>query len=320
MRTIVRCGPAALVLSLGLACGAPTPDVHWRVVPTGSDALLLGICVLNDGVCVIVGGGREDDPAVILRSEDAGASWNRVEVGVQARLYAVHFPTSLVGYAVGLRGTVLKTTDGGKTWALKNSETKVWLATVFFLTVDRGFVAGSDEVLETADGGEHWRSLRDELPELPRDTWIRDLTFVNPNTGFLVGDGGLALKTDDGGATWISLETGTQTWLRAISFLDEGVGFVAGAQGLLLATHDGGASWERRPHPGGKLNDVAFLDAQVGFTTTMEGDLHRTDDGGRTWSAVYRDAPGALTGISRPSPLGLFVVGEHGLVLHRGGS
>ncbi len=34
----------------------------------------------------------------------------------------------------------------------------------------------------------------------------------------------------------------------------------------------------------------------------------------------HRGAPGALTGISRHSLLGLFVVGEHGVVLQRTGS
>ena len=95
---------------------------------------------------------------------------------------------------------------------------------------------------------------------------IRDLIFVNPDTGFLVGDECLLCKTIDGGVTWVTLETGTRTWLRSISFVDVDVGYVAGAQGLLLATRDGGATWEHRPHPGGKLNGVAFLDAEVGLT------------------------------------------------------
>jgi photosystem II stability/assembly factor-like uncharacterized protein len=305
---------ACFVLFAPLAAWCDGP---WRLQETGSEALLLAVSVQEGGVCVAVGGGREDDPAVILLSEDGGASWQRREVDVRARLYDVHFPTNDVGYAVGLQGTVLKTTDGGRNWSRQKTGSKSWLATVFFLDAERGFVAGSDQVLATRNGGARWTLLQEGLPVFLESASIRDLIFVNPDTGFLVGDEGLLCKTIDGGVTWVTLETGTRTWLRSISFVDVDVGYVAGAQGLLLATRDGGATWEHRPHPGGKLNGVAFLDAEVGLTTTMEGDLYRTEDRGATWTRAYRSTSGALAGISNLTPEGLFVVGGGGVILRR---
>jgi hypothetical protein len=52
----------------------------------------------------------------LIQKVSPAGEWVTVPSGVRADLFDVTFPTPLVGWAVGAGGTVLRSTDGGKTW------------------------------------------------------------------------------------------------------------------------------------------------------------------------------------------------------------
>jgi photosystem II stability/assembly factor-like uncharacterized protein len=81
----------------------------------------------------------------ILRTEDGGETWKRVDRNVKEWLYAVAFADTQRGYAVGARGIILRTDDGGATW--KDLETG--LTTNLFAIG----LAGPDDVIVTGDQG-----------------------------------------------------------------------------------------------------------------------------------------------------------------------
>jgi photosystem II stability/assembly factor-like uncharacterized protein len=63
------------------------------------------------------------------------------------------------GWAVGLDGTVIATTDGGARWQPQASGTQAWLTSITF-TADgqRGWAVGEDGTLiATTDGGARWQ-------------------------------------------------------------------------------------------------------------------------------------------------------------------
>src|SRR5262245_7104446 len=109
------------------------------------DALILGACFPAAKVGIVVGGRRETDPAIVMRTEDDGATWAAAKVpSPTARLYDVQFPTRDVGFACGLGGIVLRTGDGGRVWeAVPTPFGQVWFTAVQFLDVERGFLVGS---------------------------------------------------------------------------------------------------------------------------------------------------------------------------------
>jgi photosystem II stability/assembly factor-like uncharacterized protein len=57
--------------------------------------------------------------SVVFRSPDFGRTWETQATGQSAPLHALHFLDALTGWAVGDLGTVLATTDGGRTWAVQ---------------------------------------------------------------------------------------------------------------------------------------------------------------------------------------------------------
>ena len=80
----------------------------------------------------------------ILRTENAGERWKRVDKNLREWLYAVTFADGLRGYAVGARGIILRTDDGGANW----KDVESGLSTNLFAVA----VGGRDDVLVALEG------------------------------------------------------------------------------------------------------------------------------------------------------------------------
>jgi photosystem II stability/assembly factor-like uncharacterized protein len=63
---------------------------------------------------------------------------------------------------------------------------------------------------------------------------------------FACGDKGIALKTEDGGSTWVSLNTATTSDLLAVDFINNTTGMIVGTDGVILYTTNAGRTWIRR--------------------------------------------------------------------------
>jgi photosystem II stability/assembly factor-like uncharacterized protein len=57
--------------------------------------------------------------SVVFHSADHGATWEMLRTGQPLPLHAVHFLNDKRGWAAGEMGTILGTTDGGKTWTVQ---------------------------------------------------------------------------------------------------------------------------------------------------------------------------------------------------------
>jgi photosystem II stability/assembly factor-like uncharacterized protein len=70
---------------------------------------------------------------------------------------------------------------------------------------------------------------------------LRSVYFKDSNLGWVVGIGGVVLKTTDGGTTWQKINV-TGADLYSISFADASHGIAAGT-GKIYVTTDGGVTW-----------------------------------------------------------------------------
>ena len=59
-------------------------------------------------------------------------------------------------------------------------------------------------------------------------------------TAIAVGDSGVAIRTTDGGASWLAIPSGTGNTLQGIAFSDPSTGTMVGLGGTILRTTSGG--------------------------------------------------------------------------------
>ncbi|MEO0627089.1 MAG: YCF48-related protein, partial [Bacteroidota bacterium] len=122
------------------------------------------------------------------------------------------------------------------------------------------------------DGGQTW----DDVPGFNPNNGVfnlRELQFIDEDTGFLCGDIGLVARTQNGGATWTVLETPTTESIQDIKFLDKQVGYVCGFGSVILSTTDGGNTWTEMTADREELFRAIDFSPSRGFITTQFGSI-----------------------------------------------
>ncbi|MCK6422056.1 MAG: YCF48-related protein [Aquabacterium sp.] len=121
-----------------------------------------------------------------------------------------------------------------------------------------------------------------------------DVTFVDAREGWMVGDGGLALHTADGGQSWTPQAVPTFTRLLRVSFGDARHGWIAAADGTTWVTQDGGANWraggalglERIDRTWSRGPNLAFATGALAHDPYRTTGSTYSTDGGLTWRAT----------------------------------
>lgn len=117
---------------------------------------------------------------------------------------------------------------------------------------------------------------------------LRDVHFINRDTGFVIGRNGTLLRTEDGGDHWQPIDLGVTDLLQHIDFPDESVGYITGVKGILMKTTDGGLNWTSVAPDGysKQFFNLSFTSRDTGYVTYENGVLMSTSDGGMSWTAI----------------------------------
>lgn len=129
---------------------------------------------------------------------------------------------------------------------------------------------------------------------------LHGLFFISENLGWVVGFGGVILKTTNGGGSWNQLNSNTSSDLLSVFFLNDQIGWVGGRDGLILNTTNGGENWSSSL-TGFNTEDmysIIFYDENTGlavignWTPYYYGYIIKTTDSGNSWQSklfVYDD-------------------------------
>ncbi|MEE9602444.1 MAG: YCF48-related protein, partial [Thermoguttaceae bacterium] len=148
-----------------------------------------------------------------------------------------------LAWAVGDRGAIWHTSDGGRSWRRQESAVDCRLNSVMFVDKNNGWAAGGwtqpythttrGVVLRTTDGGRHWTPVeRLLLPTLVK------IKFFNPRQGVAIGRASElfpsgVFTTDDGGRSWTTLSAQMSESWRTGDFVSRNIGALAGNLGSL---------------------------------------------------------------------------------------
>ena len=151
--------------------------------------------------------------------------------------------------AVGERGHVLLSDDGGEAWRQIVVPTDALLTSVAFADDRHGLVVGHDAtILATSDGGETW-TMRHRAPEL--EAPLLDVWMQSPERAIAVGAYGLILETRDGGASWTrrTIDDDDAHYNAILSDEPRRSLYLIGEYGTIRRSTDLGSTWSAVPSP-----------------------------------------------------------------------
>lgn len=191
---------------------------------------------------------------VMIRTDDAGESWHPVEglpAAVPGEGMFAASGTCLVthgtghawvGTGAGRTARVLRTTDGGRTWAVASTPIvqdtpTAGIASLAFFDALRGLALGgdigkpeafTDNVALTEDGGTTWTLVG--RPTFSGAVYGAAAVPGRPGTVVAVGPKGTSWSTD-AGRTWQALDT-RNFW--SVGFAPDGTGWMVGTEGRIV--------------------------------------------------------------------------------------
>ena len=192
---------------------------------------------------------------------------------------------------VGERGTILRSTDSGKSWQRHETGVTAAITSVSFAADGlHGWVAGHGAlILTTTDGGETWSEAYQG--ENREDSFL-DIHVVDQNTIIAVGAYGYYVESRDAGLTWKARYVQDEdSHLNRITRASDGTLYLAGERGSLLASADKGLEWQPIPAPyQGSFYGILPLQNGKLLAHGLRGHIYLSDNHGEDWSPVSIDS------------------------------
>ena len=263
--------------------------------------------IASNGKVVVVG----TQSGVVLVSADQGKTWVRKPLG----------NTSLVDMSV----------CGNKGFVAVDHYHKVWSAdetgnnwqsvplelpkTPLAVTCDKQggwWVVGTNAVIAgSADGGKTWKNT-----DLAEDKQLTTIQFIDDKHGIALGEFGLTVYSEDGGATWKKGEKIPGDFYPLSSlFSDNKQGWVSGIAGQIVHTADGGKTWTPQENTTHTTLNRLFLNEGVPYGAGAGGIIARLEGNG--WNNVaYTDPVPVFLGgaASLPGQSAIVIGGPGGLL------
>jgi photosystem II stability/assembly factor-like uncharacterized protein len=327
-----------------------TTDGGFNWVETNIPAS--AIAFFNDDTTALAVGGSN----MIRRTKNFWKSYTNVTPSVATScLNSVSPLDSLNVVACGDNGTIVITSDGGKSWESINTFHSPNLSDILYLDKHNILACGESYVLNSSDGGNIW--YKDSL----NASWLSDIEYVNDTLIYAAGsDFGTAVlfSSKDKGNTWKSLKIfESSTTIEKVKFSNKNLGWLifnnkiykttdsgfswkeiqgvntssmAGAtkgdtawftcMNSVLITTDAGISWNQY-----KMFDygntifstycISMKNSLEGTVGLYDGRIYETDDGGKSWTNVEQLTSMPIYDLKYVNDNTAWAVGDGGLIL-----
>ncbi|WP_235689715.1 WD40/YVTN/BNR-like repeat-containing protein [Fulvivirga lutea] len=150
--------------------------------------------------------------------------------------------------------------SGGLTMDATGAENNTTILAISPSPVKEGIIwVGTDDgyVQVTRDGGKTWQNVTQNIPGMPKESWVAQVKPSTYNAGeaFIVVNNyrnfdfkPYLFRTTDYGATWKSMVNESEVWNYTLSFIQDPVEpnlMFLGSEGGLYVSINGGANWQK---------------------------------------------------------------------------
>lgn len=315
-RLQLLCAATGMVVA-GLAYGATSdqtrsfdPLQRASVMSVRATAALMTSVVRAGSRLVAVG-----ERGTVLSSDDNGVSWTQRPSPVSVMLTNVRFASPQRGWAVGHGGVVLTTADGGMSWIRQIDGIGVAALTLEAAKALSLKAPGEESQKALAEA----ERLVTDGPDKPFFALLVD----DDKRLTIVGAYGLAIRSVDGGATWMPwsshIPNSKGSHLYAIERSGSTI-YIAGEQGSVFRSNDNAESFTALDIPySGSFFGVTTTDANHLMVFGLRGHAYASSDGGQTWTERTVGTAASLTAGTVLQDGSLIIVSQAGNVLRSAG-
>ncbi len=222
----------------------------------------------------------------ILKTVDGGQTWTTSYNNVNTLLLAVHFPSPLIGYAVGadasfMAGEMYKTVNGGTTWTAVSHPAPDVIYDLYFTSNDTGYIVGysfsGDFIFKTVNGGASWQT---QTPS--GNSIINSIYCRNSDNCWCAGTtNGQISRTTNGGTNWTTCTNSQTNPLYDIVFVNSTIGYAVGGNGIssgtIVRSIDGGLTWTLSTSSVNTFQSVHFPSVNIGYAVGTGGAIYKYD-------------------------------------------
>jgi photosystem II stability/assembly factor-like uncharacterized protein len=268
---------------------APSPQVE-----AADQAVLIGIeRYLTKSIAVGAFG------TILIR--EGTDEWQQVEVPTSVLLTGVSFADADHIWVSGHDGVILRSTDGGESWARIMDGFELLEQEYPWLLERQETLQVQLENTEDEDEAYEIEYLLDELSfqiqaaEIQQEVGptkpFLDIHFLDPDHGFAIGAYGTFLETHDGGDSWDiindRLQNPTAFHLNQMINNEEGDLFIIGEAGQLFRSEDDGQTWTMldSPYPGSFFGGLFDQQGRL-WVYGLRGNVYISDDNGDSFRQI----------------------------------
>jgi photosystem II stability/assembly factor-like uncharacterized protein len=264
----------------------------WTHIPSPMDEMLVtAIAIAPDDPRVIIAGTQ---PSALFRSDDAGASWRKLEAPLK--------PYTTSGFYAGEKSG--KTVEATPASNVKPSSVKHWtrVTQILFDPQDSRLIWAGVEIdgaWRSRDGGDSWERISDGLETQD----VHGFAYVAKGPGrlFMTSPAGIYVSENKGSSWRLDRLPSPWQYTRSIvarpdrsrvMFVTNGNG-PPGSGGKLFRSREDGLDWEEVSLPGEVESSAYFLavhpsDPMLIYLAATLGQIYRSTDGGESWTALKR--------------------------------
>jgi photosystem II stability/assembly factor-like uncharacterized protein len=224
-----------------------------------------------------------NDLSTIAHSSDAGDSWVESAGPTRSIIQDALFLNRTLGFAVGNKGALLRTMDGGTHWEdLTKPDPKSFFA-IHGLSANDLWIGTNQRVLHSTDMGENWT----EKLLISGGNFI-DVIAVSATRILACSSAGLIYRTTDGGTKWDTVYT-INGQLRSLTKIDNQRYMATGYNGVILRSENQGDTWHTVtvPEAGNQYEQAYFLGNDGWLvTSSFKHQMWHTTNAGDSWNAI----------------------------------